>query len=120
MCCATCLLVYECVGVGCIKTVNSNREGQVRKSVHDGSRVVKADKKAWTDEPEVGEGTVCSLHWAHMKSRSIYVMKTASAGGKDGVGPNPAWHREHLEVKHVSTSLSHAWQGMHEGFLLWS
>ena len=59
----------------------------MRKSVHDGPRVVKADKKAWTDGPEAGEGTVCSLHW-NMKSKSTYVMKTASAGVKDGVGPN--------------------------------
>ena len=39
--CETCLLAYECPGVGCTKAVDDNGKGQVAESVHDGPGVVK-------------------------------------------------------------------------------
>ena len=51
--------------LGVSKMIDGNREGQVFESVRDGSNVVNAGQKAWTEGPETEESTMCSSHWAH-------------------------------------------------------
>ena len=87
MCFATCHLVCECVGVGCAEVADKRWRRSSEKSVRDdGSEAVKGGHIGlyrMTKRPRSDHGRLAS---DTVKRNSIWVMKMASTGVKDGVG----------------------------------